>query len=81
MPVTLLMKDKYLSRERIGDVHMPVLIVHGDRDMTIPFAHGLRLYDLANQPKTFARYEGSGHSTLVQDGLYERSVWPFLGVK
>ncbi|WAC47772.1 alpha/beta hydrolase [Asticcacaulis sp. SL142] len=81
LPVSFLMKDKYLSRDRIKDVHIPVLIAHGDRDTVIPFHHGVRLYDLANQPKTFARYEGSDHSTLVRDGLYERSIWPFLGVK
>ncbi|GGZ20078.1 alpha/beta hydrolase [Asticcacaulis endophyticus] len=81
LPVSFLMKDKYLSRDRIKDVHIPVLIAHGDRDTVIPFHHGVRLYDLANQPKTFARYEGSDHSTLVRDGLYERSIWPFLGLK
>lgn len=81
LPVSLLMKDKYLSRNRIKDVHIPVLIVHGDRDTVIPFHHGVRLYDLANSPKTFNRYEGSDHSTLVRDGLYERSIWPFLGVR
>jgi fermentation-respiration switch protein FrsA (DUF1100 family) len=79
MPVPLLMKDKYLSRERIKDVHMPLLIIHGDRDETIPFAEGQRLFELANQPKMFIRMPGSHHNTLPEEGAYER-YWQFLGL-
>ncbi len=79
MPVALLMKDKFLSRERIKDVHMPVLIVHGDHDKVIPFAEGQRLYERANAPKTFVRMAGSNHNTLTHDGIYI-AYWKFLGI-
>ena len=78
-PVGLLMKDKFASRDRIKDVHMPVLIAHGTADTTVPFAEGERLYGLANPPKVFVRMVGSDHNTLVRDGLYDH-VWPFLGL-
>jgi fermentation-respiration switch protein FrsA (DUF1100 family) len=79
MPVALLMRDRFASRDRIGDVHMPVLIVHGTADATVPFAEGQKLYGLANAPKVFIAMPGSGHNTLVCDGLYDH-VWPFLGL-
>lgn len=79
IPVGLLMKDKFLSRERIRDVHMPVLIAHGDRDSVIPFAEGERLYQLANEPKVFIRMRGSEHNTLTRDGVYHY-YWQFLGL-
>jgi uncharacterized protein len=66
-----LVRDSYRSRDWIGDVHMPVLIVHGDRDTVIPFAQGERLYALANDPKQFVRMPGSDHATLVRDGIYQ----------
>lgn len=77
-PVRLLMKDRFVSIDVIGQVNMPVLIAHGDRDTVIPYAHAERLYARARQPKTLARMAGSDHSTLTRDGLYERHVWPFL---
>lgn len=66
----MLVRDRFRSRDWIGDVHMPVLIVHGDRDTVIPFEQGQRLYALANEPKQFVRMSGSDHATLVRDGIY-----------
>lgn len=66
----VLVRDSFRSRDWIGQVHMPVLIVHGDRDTVIPFAQGERLYELANEPKQFVRMPGSDHATLVRDGIY-----------
>jgi len=79
VPAALLLHDKYANDRRIRDVRMPVLIVHGTADATIPFAEGRKLYDLANAPKVFVTMPGSGHNTLVRDGLYDH-VWPFLGL-
>ncbi|MBL8549303.1 MAG: alpha/beta hydrolase [Hyphomonadaceae bacterium] len=77
LPVGMLMQDQFRSRDWIGAVDMPVLIVHGDRDSVIPFAQGQRLYELAKEPKRFVRIEGGEHNTLVEQGLYAH-VWNFL---
>lgn len=66
----LLIRDGFRSRDWIGDVGMPVLIVHGDADTVIPFTQGERLYTLARDPKQFVRMPGSDHATLVRDGMY-----------
>lgn len=76
-PVRLLMKDKFLSRQRIQAVTMPLLIVHGTKDSVIPFSHGRQLFRLAPEPKTFVTMEGSDHSTLTRDGMYPH-IWKFL---
>ncbi len=68
----LLIRDTFRSRDWIGDVRMPLLIVHGDADSVIPFEQGERLYALANDPKQFVRMRGSDHATLVRDGIYPR---------
>jgi len=67
---SLLIRDRFRSRDWIGDVRIPVLIVHGDADTVIPFTQGERLYVLANDPKQFVRMPGSDHATLVRDGIY-----------
>jgi hypothetical protein len=78
LPVRWLMRDQFLTRERIARVKIPLLIAHGTGDTVIPFAHAERLYALAPAPKLFARMEGSDHSTLTRDGLYEKHIWPFI---
>lgn len=78
-PVRALMLDRYESSRWIREVHMPLLIVHGDRDSTIPFALGRRLFEAANAPKRFEAIHGGNHNTLVRDGFYDR-LWRFLGL-
>jgi fermentation-respiration switch protein FrsA (DUF1100 family) len=79
MPVRWLMLDQYRSRDRIGQVHMPILIVHGSADSVIPATMGEQLFSMAHEPKTFVRMTGSDHNTLTRDGLYDH-VWRFLGL-
>lgn len=66
----LFISDTFRAREWIEDVHMPVLIVHGDADRVVPFDQGERLFTLAHEPKEFVRMTGSEHVTLVRDGIY-----------
>lgn len=79
MPVRLLARDRFRTRDWIGEVRAPVLIVHGDADSVVPFAHGERIFAAAPSPKRFVRMEGADHNTLTRDGLYDH-VWRFLGV-
>ena len=71
------MRDRYPSIDRIGQVHMPLLVIHGDQDSVIPYRLGRRLFGAANDPKQFITMEGSDHNTLVRDGLYGY-VWRYL---
>jgi fermentation-respiration switch protein FrsA (DUF1100 family) len=77
LPVHLLMLDQFRSYEQIARVKMPVLIVHGDQDTTVPYEHAERLYARANEPKVFVGMPGSDHNSLVRDGLYGH-IWQFL---
>lgn len=71
VPVRRLLKDRFRSDLRIGSVTVPVLIGHGGRDRIIPPAHGRRLFDAANQPKTFAFKPEAGHSDLFDHGFLD----------
>ena len=78
-PVRLLMLDQYRSKDRIGQLRMPLLILHGDADGVVPFTQGQALFKLAPSPKIFVRMVGSDHNTLTRDGAYDH-VWRFLGL-
>ncbi|MCC7348679.1 MAG: alpha/beta hydrolase [Variibacter sp.] len=71
LPVRLLMKDQFLSRERIGQVRAPVLILHGELDRVIPIRFAERLYDLVQSPKRFVRFPRGTHVDLDSQGAQE----------
>jgi fermentation-respiration switch protein FrsA (DUF1100 family) len=62
LPVNLLLKDRYDSIGRIGDVHVPVLIVHGEADDVIPVEMARRLFVAANEPKEIVTIPRAGHA-------------------
>jgi uncharacterized protein len=68
VPVRWLMKDQFHSDEWIGNVHLPLLIMHGAHDNVISIALGRRLFALANEPKRFIAYPQGGHIDLDDYG-------------
>jgi fermentation-respiration switch protein FrsA (DUF1100 family) len=54
------------SQARIGRVHVPLLIIHGDRDGIIPVRLAQDLFAAANQPKSFWLVPGAGHNDIWQ---------------
>lgn len=74
LPVSLLMKDPFVSRNRIGSVEEPLLVVHGTRDATIPFAQGKALFGMANDPKEMLVIDGAGHTQLWTKGLWPAAM-------
>jgi len=68
LPVRYLLKDRYETAAVIGKVHIPLLILHGERDRVIPVAMGRELFRLANEPKRLATFPGASHSDIYIDG-------------
>ena len=70
LPVGLLMKDQYRSRDHIDGIGAPLLILHGQNDRVIPQGFGRRLFDAARDPKTFLSLGPVGH-----DALFSPATW------
>jgi fermentation-respiration switch protein FrsA (DUF1100 family) len=68
LPVRLLMKDRFNSLARIGQVRSPLLILHGERDLVVPVAQGRALLAAANAPKQGHFIADADHSDLFQNG-------------
>lgn len=64
LPVRLLLVDRYETDKVIAQVHIPLLVLHGERDGVIPVEMGRRLFALANEPKRLATFPNGGHSDL-----------------
>jgi len=78
LPVRLLARDRFESLARIKDIGAPLLIVHGERDRTVPIKLGKRLFDAASAPKEHLWVAEAGHNDLFSFGVGE-AVLAFLG--
>jgi len=71
-PVNWLMFDRFRSDLAIGGVHIPILVLHGDEDDVIPISLARRLFELANEPKTFMVVSGGKHLVLGLADVFPR---------
>ena len=60
--------ERFASIEKIGKVHVPLLMIHGRADTTIPLILGKRLFDAANVPKQWLVIDGGAHSDVDEIG-------------
>ena len=78
IPLSWTITDEYEAYERIGDISpVPVMVIHSVRDGIIPFHHGKRLYEAAEEPKTFVQTDTPHASTFVIPG-YQDEVLEFM---
>ena len=78
VPLSWTITDEYEAYESIGDISpVPVMVIHSVRDGIIPFHHGKRLYEAAEEPKTFLQTDTPHASTFVIPG-YQDEVLKFM---
>ena len=71
-----LLRNKFLSNERILNVNVPLLFIHGTDDKTVPYKQGLALYNKAlSLDKTFIGLEKSPHWTGRYGSFEEIIPW------
>lgn len=62
--IPIFLGDQYPNIKRIGAIHTPLLIIHGNEDTIVAPWNGQKLYDLHPGPKRFVEIEGAGHNDL-----------------
>jgi len=70
LPLKFIMVDQYRTVDRIDQVDVPLFIVHGGRDATIPVDHARRLFHAASEPKTLRVVSKAGHNDLFEQGAW-----------
>ena len=78
MPVSLMLKDKWNSEERIKKVQAPTLFIHSKQDRTVSFRFGKKLFASANEPKKHIWLEGPGHTSNLDEEFVKKSVIDFI---
>lgn len=72
LPVKLLIKDTYNSEKRIASLTAPLLILHGEKDKTVPVSHARKILKAApTADKTIKIYPDGHHIDLYDFGASE----------
>ena len=67
-PVRLLLKDRYMNIEKIDQINMPLIVLHGHQDQTIPFAFAKALFEKAKEPRKMEEFPLGDHNDLYNHG-------------
>jgi uncharacterized protein len=60
-----LLRDRWAADEQIGTIQPPLLVLVAEHDRIVPIESSRRLFDLANEPKSWVEVSGAGHNDLV----------------
>ncbi len=72
-----LLHDQFHNMQVLSEYENPVLILHGHRDQTIPYAHGIQLHDAALNSE-FITYQCDHNDFPVYSGEHLRNLAAFL---
>ncbi len=80
LPLHLAARNQFRSIEKIGEVTMPKLFIHGTADGTVPSRLGERLFEAATPPKELYLVARAGHNDVHRHGgaRYLRRLARFL---
>jgi uncharacterized protein len=80
LPLWPFVRTRYDNVAKVGRLRMPLLVLHGERDEVVPFAHGRRVFDEAPEPKQFFAIPGASHNDTYAVGgePYWRALREFL---
>ncbi|MBC3955945.1 alpha/beta hydrolase [Pseudomonas triticifolii] len=80
LPVRWLLSQKFDSVDKIADIHMPVLIVHGTDDRYVPARFSKELFEAAREPKNLLLVPGGTHNNSMRLGrqAYSQAIQTLL---
>jgi len=79
LPVRLLARFSYATKDFLKKVDSPVLVIHSPDDEIVPFSHGEALYEAAHEPKEFLKISGShNEGFLISGSTYLDGLRDFL---
>jgi pimeloyl-ACP methyl ester carboxylesterase len=76
LPVRLMARQRFDNLDKIGRVAMPKLILHASDDRIVPYAHGQRLYAVAQAPKEWVELKGGHMRAFLEDSAH---FWGHVG--
>jgi fermentation-respiration switch protein FrsA (DUF1100 family) len=80
----VLVNDRFSAERYVGNLPpIPLLLIHGTSDPVVPYAHSLKLFEKAREPKTMISVEGAGHVEALTSRFgvkYREALFDFFNV-
>jgi uncharacterized protein len=68
LPIQLILTQKFDAIDKIADVRLPIVVVHGEADRTVPLALGRKLFEAAQEPKRLVVVANGTHNNSLRLG-------------
>lgn len=79
LPVRFILKHNYDTQKHLQQIDEPLFMAHSRDDQIVPFNHGKKLFELANDPKQFLEMRGyHGSAFMETGGTYREGLAQFL---
>jgi fermentation-respiration switch protein FrsA (DUF1100 family) len=79
LPVRLISRFRYSTRDHVRQVKCPLLVIHSPDDELIPYALGRKVFEAANEPKEFLEITGPHNGGFLESGKrYTKGLNAFL---
>ncbi len=76
LPVGRFLRNRYENEKKMPSLRVPLLVLHGNRDRTVPFEQGRKVFEAAPEPKRFHAITGAGHNdTYIIGGEEYWRAW------
>jgi uncharacterized protein len=72
LPARYFVRHRFDNLSKLPFIRRPVFIAHGTADGVIPFRHGERLFQAANDPKEFMAIPENDHNDKLPDEMFDR---------
>lgn len=76
LPVHWIATQRFANIEKIDHVALPKLLMHARDDSSIPYEHGLRLFEAASAPKQWVELKGGHMRAFLDDSA---QFWGHVG--
>jgi fermentation-respiration switch protein FrsA (DUF1100 family) len=77
-PAKLFCRYKYDTAKYLENVKCPVLVIHSRQDDIVPYSMGVRLFEIAKEPKRFIEISGSHNEGAYESPVYEPAISNWL---
>ncbi len=64
LPARWLMDVEFNLAQKVRDLHLPLLVIHGERDSIVPLALGRQVFEAAHEPKQWYVVSGAEHNDV-----------------
>lgn len=68
LPAYWLISDRYNNIDKVQDVKVPLLVLHGAKDAVVPFRQGQKVFQNAKTDKRFEAFSEANHVNLYDYG-------------